>query len=229
MPPIIHFGLLLLPNFQWLDAAGPVDYINYHSNDMIKRLGLAQSISDKAPIMEWHFISSDLTPVYPTSGPAQVPTHTYEGCPELDYILVPGPDPIAPLPEGCASFLRKRFADKKLKALLLVCTGSLAVAQTGILDGYRVSTNKYALYMIAKAGALGSLKKVKWLENRRWHVDGKVWSSAGVTAGIDLAAEFSRQHFDKEIVQLAKDVTEYKPNPAHPDPFARILDGIKLD
>ncbi|KAF8883348.1 hypothetical protein CPB84DRAFT_1750691 [Gymnopilus junonius] len=76
--------------------------------------------------------------------------------------------------------------------------------------------------MVAKAGALGSLNKVKWLGDRRWHIDRKVWSSAGVTAGIDLAAEFARQHFDKEIVKLAEDVTEYKPNPAHPDPLITV-------
>ena len=116
-----------------------------------------------------------------------------------------------------------------MKAILLICTASVAVAQTGILDGYHVSTNKYALYMIAKAGISGKGRKVTWLGDRRWHIDRKVWSSAGVTAGIDLAAEFCRQHFDKDIVKLARDVTEYESKPSRPDAFAQILTGIKIN
>ncbi|KAF8883347.1 ThiJ/PfpI [Gymnopilus junonius] len=229
MVPAIHFGVLLLPDFQLLDAAGPIDYINTHSNGYLKRVPFAESMADKAPVIEWHFISTDLTPMQPASGPAQVPTNTYDDCPELDYIIIPGPDPTAPLPEGCASFLQKRFADPRLKALLMVCTGSLAAAQTGILDGRQVCSNKYVLRGLAGVGMLDGLKKVKWIGDKRWHVDGKVWSSAGVTSGIDLAAEFARQHFNAEIVKLAKELAEYEPNPAHPDPFGWMLEGVKLD
>ena len=72
-------------------------------------------------------------------------------------------------------------------------------------------------------------KKVKWVGDRRWIVDGKVWSSAGITAGIDLSAEFARVHFHPKIVEIAKNVSEYESRPAQPDPFAKILKGIKLD
>ena len=46
---------------------------------------------------------------------------------------------------------------------------------------------------------------------------------------VDLAAEFSRVHFDPELVELVKIVMEYTPNPAQPDPFAYLLDGVSLD
>ena len=81
--------------------------------------------------------------------------------------------------------------------------------------------------MAAEAGVLN--KKVKWVGDRRWIVDGKVWSAAGITAGIDLSAEFARVHFDPKVVELAKLVSEYEPNPAQPDPFAKILEGINLN
>jgi transcriptional regulator GlxA family with amidase domain len=113
-----------------------------------------------------------------------------------------------------------------MKAFLMVCTASLAVAQTGILDGHAVCSNKWVLRGLAGAGLLN--RKVKWIGDRRWHVDGKIWSSAGITAGLDLAAEFARQHFDPEIVQIAKDLSEYESNAAQPDPFARLLEGVDL-
>ena len=72
-------------------------------------------------------------------------------------------------------------------------------------------------------------RKVKWVGDRRFIVDGKIWSAAGVTAGIDLAAEFVRVKGDAEIARLVQDLCEYSPNPAQPDPFARMLEGVKLD
>lgn len=83
------------------------------------------------------------------------------------------------------------------------------------------------LKRFAEAGILN--KKVKWVGDKRWIVDGKVWSAAGITAGIDLIAEFARVHFDPRVVSLAKEISEYESNPAQPDPFAKILEGIDLN
>jgi len=170
---------LLLPEYQWLDAAGSVDYINNHSRRMASRRGVPSAILDKAPIMNWHITSKfkDLTPVYATSGPPQQPICTYDTYPQLDYLVVPGQDPFAPLPEGCGNFLRKRVVEPTFKALLLVCTGSMAVGQSGILDGLRVCSNKGALKAAVEKGVLD--KEVKWVGDWRWIVDGKVWSFAG--------------------------------------------------
>jgi len=225
-PKPIHFGVLLLPSYQLLDAVGPFDYINNHSQAYLKFCGLDEEIVAKGVIIVWHYISSDLKPIQPTSGPPQQPTNTYSDCPELDYLIVPGPDPVAPLPEGCAAFLQNLIAKETFKALLTVCTASIAVAQCGILDGLRVCSNKLALKTLASAGMLN--KNVKWVGDRRWNIDGKVWSAAGITAGIDLAVEFATVHFDPAVVALIKDGSEYEPNPAQPDPFARILDGVSL-
>jgi transcriptional regulator GlxA family with amidase domain len=225
-PHTIHFGLLLLPKYQWLDAAGPVDFFYSHTQESMRALNLDEATIAKAPIIEWHYISHDFTPVQATSGPAGIPTNTYADCPALDYLLIPGNDLLHPLPKGCAEFLYKLMANDGFKALLTVCTGSMAIAPTGILDGLRVCSNKYALKMAVKAGNL--YKNIEWVGDRRWHVDGKVWSSAGITAGIDLAAEFARVHFDPVVVEYAKIIAEYQPKPAKPDAFDFVLDGIDL-
>ncbi len=104
------------------------------------------------------------------------------------------------------------------------------LAQTGILDGHKLCSNKWALRELAKQGLLKEepFKNVTWIGDRRWIVDGKIWSSAGITAGIDLIAEFARVHMDQEIVELAKEVNEEKPKPDVPDDFAYILRGVDL-
>ncbi|KAF9473377.1 class I glutamine amidotransferase-like protein [Pholiota conissans] len=223
----VNFGLLLLPDHQWLDAAGPVDLINNHSQAYLKALRVEESLVAKAWPIEWHYISHNLEPVHAGSGPAQLPTHTYDTCPELNYLVVPGPAPLLPLPEGCVAFLQKLMAQDSFKGLLTVCTASIAVSQAGILDGLSVCSNKWVLKRLAGVGRLP--KKVKWVGDRRFLVDGKVWSAGGITAGMDLACEFARVHFDSELVQFVKDVSEYEPNPAQPDPFAKLLEGVDLN
>jgi len=229
-PQVLDIGLLLIPDHQWLDAAGPVDYINCHSREILSMTPLPQTVLDKAPIINWHYISYNMGPVRVTSGPMQLPTCTYNDCPPLDYIIIPGPDPSKPPPGAFSQFVKDRLDDPKMKGLLLICTASLLVANTGngVLDGKYVCSNKYTLRMLSEAGLLKGTK-INWVGDKRWTVDGKIWSSAGITAGIDLAAAFSRIIFDEEIVRFAKDATEYEGKPEAPDVFARILDAVKLN
>lgn len=223
----LHIGVLLLPSYVLLDAVGPTEYINSHTQEALKGGGgIPEEIIAKGATIVWHYISSDLNPVQPSIGSPQIPTATYRDYPELHYLIVAGGDPTAILPEGCAAFLQGLIVKDTFKGLLTVCTGSILVAQSGILDGFSVCSDKYALRTLALAGTLD--KKVKWIGDKRWNVDGKVWSSAGITAGLDLAAEFARVHFDPVVVELVKDLAEYQPSPAQPDPFARILDGVNL-
>ncbi|KAG2008229.1 hypothetical protein CC2G_013683 [Coprinopsis cinerea AmutBmut pab1-1] len=219
-------GVLLFPDHQLLDAAGPVDHINCHSRAYLEALHLPPSLLDKAPIITWHYISlsDNLDPVATSAGPLQIPSTTLADCPPLDYLLVPGADPRIPLSEATSTFLKARFTE--VKGLLTVCTGSLVVAQTGLLDGLNVASNKVVLLMLASQKSLN--KNVKWVGDRRFVRDGKVWSAGGVTAGLDLAAEFLRQHLDPELVATVEGIVEYKPNPAQPDPFAHILEGVQL-
>jgi len=229
MSQTLNIGLLFLPSFQWLDAVGTSDLLNNHSRETLSSVsGVSKNISDKAPSIKWHFISNNMDPVKTTTGPPQHPTTTYKDCPPLDYLVVPGPYPIVPLPEGCNEFLQARYVDPHVKAILLVCTASLAVSQAGILDGHKVCTNKFVLRDLIETGGLASFsKKVEWVGDRRWIVDGKIWSSAGITAGLDLAAEFAKVHFDEEVVKLALEMSEYSPLPDKPDQFAFLLEGVK--
>ena len=58
--------------------------------------------------------------------------------------------------------------------------------------------------------------------------DGNVWSTAKITSGIDLTAEFARVYFDKDVIEKAKEITEEVPRPDTPDPYVRILKGSDL-
>jgi len=67
------------------------------------------------------------------------------------------------------------------KYVLSVCTGSALLAKTGLLDNRNATTSKTAFSWVKSNGIY-----VKWDKNARWVVDGKYYSSAGVSVGIDM-------------------------------------------
>jgi len=222
----VHIGVVLFPTYQLLDATGPIDFLNNHT-PILCSFFQRESLIPKATNIKWSYIAETLDLVQPSSGPAQQPTHTFSNPPpddQLDYLLVPGANPTRTLSPDCIKFFQLTMP--KIKAMLVICVGSLLLAQTGILDGHQVCSNKYTLSAFAKRGMLR--KEVTWIGDRRWIIDGKIWSCGGITAGIDLAAESARVHFDQEVAELVKAVSEWTPNQDKPDEWAKLVDGVSL-
>lgn len=92
---------------------------------------------------------------------------------------------------------------KEAKYVLSVCTGSWILADCGLLDNKRATTNKFSfktvkVCFIAFAAQFGvhfahflfqetTSEKIQWVAKARWVVDGKFWTSSGVTAGKDTS------------------------------------------
>lgn len=219
----ISFGVLLLDGYQVLDAIGPIDLIHNITKSFVGALGNPDIVAS-APEITFHFISQDMEPVQPTGGPLQLPTCTYETCPRLDYLLIPGQDPSVPLSPDLAKFLIAKY--NEVETILSICTGSLALARAGLLEGKTAMTNKFALAMLAQMGVAPT--GVNWEMKGRWSVDGKIWSSAGITAGMDMTAEWMTTKFDKALVQWSWNVAEFEPRPKDYSKFDSILEGVSL-
>jgi len=69
--------------------------------------------------------------------------------------------------------------------VLTVCTGSGLLAKTGLLDERTATSNRRAFEW-----AMSNGQKVNWDKKARWTVDGKYYTSAGVSAGMDMALGF---------------------------------------
>jgi transcriptional regulator GlxA family with amidase domain len=69
--------------------------------------------------------------------------------------------------------------------VLTVCTGSALLARTGLLNARRATSNKKAF---AWASSYGD--NVTWIPKARWTVDGKFYTSSGVSAGMDMTLGF---------------------------------------
>ena len=80
-----------------------------------------------------------------------------------------------------------------------VCTGSALLAQANVLEHKNATTNKMAYDYVIQFG-----KNVKWKKSARWVCDGNVWTSSGVSAGMDMALKIIEQ--DSGSVEFARAV-----------------------
>lgn len=93
------------------------------------------------------------------------------------------------------------------KYVLTVCTGSALLAKTGLLDGKRATSNKRAFDW-----AKSVRSEVEWVKKARWTVDGKFYTSSGVSAGMDMTLGFISDIISvEEANKIAREI-EYEWN-----------------
>lgn len=104
------------------------------------------------------------------------------------------------------------------KYIMSVCTGSALLAKTGLLDGKKATTNKRAFDWVVSQG-----KDVIWISKSRWVSDGNIFTSSGVSAGIDMTLGFVSELLGKEKAKEISNKIEYKWNEDKEwDPFAEL-------
>lgn len=90
------------------------------------------------------------------------------------------------------------------KYVLTVCTGSALLAKTGLLDGKEATSNKRSFAWVMTNGA-----NVNWNKTARWTVDGKYYTSSGVSAGMDMALGFLADRHGAEFARKVTSEIEY--------------------
>jgi transcriptional regulator GlxA family with amidase domain len=130
---------------------------------------------------------------------------SYADVPHPDVLLVPGgPGQSAQMGDGpLRDWLLE--ADKTSTWTTSVCTGSLILAAAGFLDGRQATTYWLAMDELARLGA----KPVQ----DRYVFDGKYATSAGVSAGMDMALALAARLTDDETAQRIQLGIEYAPDP----------------
>lgn len=154
-----------------------------------------------------HIVAKTKAPV-PVGGHAQLlPDVTYADCPEgLDVLFVPGGGPGTAAQMGdqeTLAFLQRQA--KSAKWLTSVCTGSMVLATAGLLKGYRATSHWLTRDLLAKLGATPVEQRVVVDRNRI--------TSAGVTAGLDLAFVVAAKLTGEAYAKAEMLNVEYDPNP----------------
>lgn len=104
---------------------------------------------------------------------------------KTDILLIVGGQGTRSLVNDTAFLTALQTLSNQASHVLSVCTGSALLAKAGVLDGKRATSNKRAWQWV-----IAQSDKVNWVEKARWVVDGKFYTSSGVSAGIDMAFGF---------------------------------------
>ncbi|KAJ6455985.1 class I glutamine amidotransferase-like protein [Mycena vitilis] len=179
--------------------------------------------------LKFEYLSPTMDPVVSMRGadaPTVNPTQTYTAAlasgKQYDIIWVPaGPIPNPQtgehnVPKEEIAFIVAQAP--KAKYVLSVCGGSVYLAFAGLLSGKRATTNK-AFY---RATVAATPKDIQWVPKARWVVDGKIWTSSGVTAGNDMALAFIDHLVGPRAARFIRGAVEIRETTQDDDPFAEF-------
>lgn len=182
-----RIGLLVFPDIMQLDMTGP------------------HEVFTKLPEAEVLLIWKSLDPVAAAGGMRILPDVTYENCPPLDLICVPGGAGMNALLNDAEtlSFIHKQA--ETARYVTSVCTGSLVLGAAGLLKGRRAACHWMSRDMLKEFGAIPDASRVV--------VDGKFISGGGVTAGIDFGLTVVAEIFGDDQAKAIQLGIEYAPQP----------------
>jgi transcriptional regulator GlxA family with amidase domain len=187
----VKVGMVVFPGFQLLDIAGPKDAFAE-----VKVLSLGEC--------EYEMLTVGTTrgTVQSSSGLTTVPDRTiFDPCPEFDTVIVPGglgifdafDDP------ALSGWLKQQY--KQCRRVSAICNGLFALGAAGLLDNKVVTTHWMD---VPRLGASFPCAKIE--PDHIFVQDGKIFTTAGVTAGIDLSLAMIEEDFGR---QMALDVAKY--------------------
>ncbi|MCY3945617.1 MAG: DJ-1/PfpI family protein [Anaerolineaceae bacterium] len=163
-------AILIFDDVEVLDFCGPYEVFS-----------IASSRSNPPPFRVCT-VAGVAGPVIARNGLSVNPDFSLENCPPPDLLVVPGGQGTRPLLKDTALLDWIREQDSRCEMTLSVCTGSLLLAQAGLLEGLSATTHWGSLDLLA---CLAPSTHV--LEDTRYVVNGRLITSAGISAGIDMS------------------------------------------
>jgi transcriptional regulator GlxA family with amidase domain len=166
-------GFLIFPDFQLLDAAGPITVFEAAGRENPEQPA-------RSPAYRLRVIARDPGPVTSSSG-VQMIAESFPDEP-LDTLIVAGGWGTRQASTCAKTLAYIRAAADRARRVTSVCSGAFVLAAAGLLDGRRATTPWSRATELARA-----YPRVRVEPDRIYVREGAIWTSAGITAGIDLA------------------------------------------
>ncbi len=188
---MINFGILIFNGAEELDFVGPYEVFSIlNTYDLKEKRVNVFTIAEKKELVK---CANNLK---------VMPDFSLENTPKIDVLLIPGGDG-----------RRKEMHNEILRDFILktaetakyttsVCTGAFILAEAGILDGKKATTWKGVL------SELDNYEKIEMVKER-FVVEGNVITSAGVTAGMDMALYLVEVLFGGDAKKFVAEEIEY--------------------
>jgi len=170
-------GILIFDDVEVLDFAGPYEVLSRARTEP----GVASRRTDATAPFQVFTVARSRDPVRAVGGLQVTPDHGFADAPPIDLLVVPGGFGTRPLLDDAevCDWIARTAASARL--VTSVCTGSLLLAKAGLLRGRRATSHWGALEL------LKTIDPTIQVEHGGRFVDDGVMTSAGISAGIDLA------------------------------------------
>ena len=190
-------GILIFDDVEILDVAGPFEVF------AVTRLNDEKRLQQSSPF-KVYLISETNKQITAIGGLRLTPDVTISECPELDLLVVPGGWGTRKESKNkiLVKWIGNQFTNNRLIAS--VCTGSSLLGKAGLLDGRDATTHWRAFDFLQE-----SAPKARILKNVRFTLTEPIFTSAGVSAGIDLALRIVSHVFGTEVGQATARQMEY--------------------
>lgn len=193
--PALKVGIPLYATFDSLDVIGPFQTFTYAG-------------------MDRYLVAASCDVVESFEGVHILPDETFDNCPQLDVLFVPGSaDPVSVLQAGhpgnnaYLDFLIRQAAGAQM--VCSVCTGALLLAGAGLLDGYTVTTH-WAFKEVLKL-----FPGVTVVDDyRRYVQSGNRLTGAGISSGLDAALYLVSLLYGVDVARRGQLAMQYNPQPA---------------
>ena len=176
---------------------------------------VANMLADDPPY-DLHFVSETGGKVRTSSG-MMVETEPFTDMP-FDTLVVGGATTPMPSTPGLIAFMKD--APKRHRRIAAVCTGAFVLAQAGLLNGRHATTHWLHARDLQK-----QFPKVKLDEDRIFINDGPIWTSAGMTAGIDLGLALIENDLGADLAKsIARKLVVYHRRGGGQSQFSTLLE-----
>jgi cyclohexyl-isocyanide hydratase len=183
----MQVNVVIVPDMVQLDITGPYEVLS------------------RVPGWTLDLVAASMEPVRTDRGLTMLPTQTRDTAKPSDILVIPGGTGIdtAMLDEAWLAYVRREA--ERAKYVFGICTGSLLLGAAGLLAGRRAGGHWQARDLLATFGAIPS--------DARMTVDGKYYTSGGVTSGIDTAFRVVADVAGADVARTIQLLIEYDPAP----------------
>lgn len=189
----MNVGILVFPHVEELDFVGPWEL-----------LGAWRQFANGPE--SCFIVAQSRSPLTCAKGMIITPHLSFEQCPPLDFLLIPGGEGTRQEVDHAELIHFISEQAKHCKTLFSICTGSFLLHRAGLLSGKKATTHWNSL------DRLRALGDVDVVEERFVH-DGNIWSSAGVSAGMDAMLAVIESLAGENTAGIVQTATEYYPSP----------------
>ncbi len=190
-----QLGILIFDDVEVLDFAGPFEVFS-----------VANQLSGYK-LLEVYTFSQTTLPIRARNGLQVVPDHSINSLPPLDYLVLPGGD-------GTKKIVQNGSFIEEIKQQVLssewtmsVCSGSRILGKAGFLEHKPYCTH-HEVYESIQEMVPSALPQP---DLRFIQTNDRIWTAAGISAGIDLALHLTEVTFGKELALATAKYMEYTP------------------